>query len=127
MHIEIKSQGFAMTQGLHNYTMQRLQPFVDLVRDRARRISVNLSDENGPRGGIDKRCLISISMAGSPAVVIEDTHADMYSAINGGSKRALRSVLSRLSRKRQHRGKTSCFVAYDMTDNNDITVPALPE
>lgn len=103
MHIEIKSQGFAMTNGLRSYTTQRLQPSLGLVRECGRRVSVTLSDENGPRGGMDKRCLISISLAGSPAVVIADTRSDMYSAIDRASDRALRALARRISRRRSHR------------------------
>jgi ribosome-associated translation inhibitor RaiA len=96
-----------MTQGLHNYTMERLQPFLSLMRERARRVRVSLSDQNGPRGGVDKRCLIAISMSGSQTVVIEDTRTDMYSAIDKVSKRAMRSVVRRISRRRNRRGRTS--------------------
>ena len=91
MHIEITSQGFPMTSALRTYASRRLQPSLGLARDCARRVRVILSDQNGPRGGLDKRCRIAISVAGAPTLVIDDVQADMYSAIDRASGRALRT------------------------------------
>ena len=104
MHIEITSQGFPMTSALRTYASRRLQPSLGLARDCARRVRVILSDQNGPRGGLDKRCRIAISVAGAPTLVIDDVQADMYSAIDRASGRALRTLARRLSRRRSHRG-----------------------
>ncbi len=117
MHVEIKSQGFEMTQALRNYTLQRLQSSMGLVRDRARQISVHLSDENGPRGGVDKRCMVAIHIAGGASVVVEDTRADMYSAIDRVTKRALNSLARRLSRNSNHRGRSMRRTMLDTSDS----------
>jgi putative sigma-54 modulation protein len=118
MHVEIKSQGFEMTQALRNYTLQRLQSSMGLVRDRARHISVHLSDENGPRGGVDKRCMVAIRIAGGAPVVVEDTRTDMYSAIDRVAKRALNSLVRRLSRNRNRRGRGARHSILDTSDSS---------
>ncbi|MBT0963710.1 HPF/RaiA family ribosome-associated protein [Denitromonas iodatirespirans] len=100
MQIEITSQGFSMTPGLRNYTLQRLRAPRAVLAARVHRISVRLSDENGPRGGIDKRCQIAIHLSGRPPVVVEHTQDDLYRAIDHVVKRALNSVLRHLSRRR---------------------------
>lgn len=102
MHIEITSQGFAMTPGLRHYTLQRLRAARAVMAARVHRIRVRLSDENGPRGGIDKRCRIAIHLSGRPPVVVEHTQDDLYRAIDHVAKRALDSMLRHLSR---HRGR----------------------
>jgi ribosomal subunit interface protein len=119
MHVEIKSQGFEMTPALRNYTLQRLQSSLGRIRDRARHVSVHLSDENGPRGGVDKRCLVAIHIAGGAPVVIEDTREDMYNAIDRVSKRAMNSLMRRLSRTHARRGRPSRRPAMDALASAD--------
>ena len=46
-------------------------------------VSVRLSDENGPRGGEDKRCRIQITFPGAPSVVIDDTEMEITHVIRG--------------------------------------------
>jgi len=64
---------------------------------------VRLSDINGPRGGNDKRCRIKVPLAGRQDVVIEDTEADLYVAIDRAADRTERALARRLERLREHR------------------------
>ena len=59
---------------------------------------MRLSDINGPRGGEDKRCQLQVSLAGLPDVVVEDTEADLYFAIDRAADRVGRSVMRKLDR-----------------------------
>ncbi|HAO32984.1 MAG TPA: HPF/RaiA family ribosome-associated protein [Candidatus Competibacter sp.] len=104
MDINIQARGFSLTKALRDHAERRLRFALGWADDRLRRISVRLSDENGPRGGEDKRCRIRIAFAGAPSVVIEDTETDVYVAIDRAADRAGRSVARRLERQRnQHR------------------------
>jgi ribosomal subunit interface protein len=103
MHIHILARGFALTDGLRQHIERRLQFALGWADDRLRQVSVRLSDENGPRGGEDKRCRIRIAFPGAPSVVIEDTEADLYVAIDRAADRAGRSVGRRLERQRDYR------------------------
>lgn len=89
-----------LTKALRDHAERRLRFALGWADDRLRRISVRLSDENGPRGGEDKRCRIRIAFAGAPSVVIEDTESDVYVAIDRAADRAGRSVARRLERQR---------------------------
>jgi ribosome-associated translation inhibitor RaiA len=62
---------------------------------------VRLSDVNGPRGGEDKRCHIEVRLRGMPDVVIVDTEADLYVAIDRATERAGRALVRRLERRRE--------------------------
>ena len=103
MHIHIQARGFALTDSLREHIERRLRFAIGWADDRLRRVSVRLSDENGPRGGEDKRCRIQIAFPGAPSVVIEDTEADLYVAIDRAADRAGRSVARRLERQRDYR------------------------
>jgi ribosome-associated translation inhibitor RaiA len=104
MHINIQSRGFDLTEGLRGHTLLRMQFALGWAHQHLRRVTVHLSDENGPRGGEDKRCRIRIGVDGPQYVVIEDIQADLYVAIARAADRAGRVLARRLERQRLRRG-----------------------
>lgn len=105
MQIAIHSRGFSLTQALDAHVQRRLGFTLARSADRVRRVDVRLSDLNGPRGGVDKRCLIQVRLDGLPAVVIDEVQPNLYTAIDRAAGRAGRTILRRLaqsgSRRRQ--------------------------
>jgi len=73
------------------FTMRRLHWLVPRAR-------VLLSDVNGPRGGVDKRCQVELKTATTGHVVITAVSRDWRSAIDQALARAVR-VLMRLWRR----------------------------
>ena len=57
------------------------------------RVKVHLSDVNGPRGGIDKRCQVQLLANGSQDVVVTSVARDWRSALQSAMGRAVRSLL----------------------------------
>ena len=76
---------------------------LDELHRQLNRNLVRLSDINGPRGGRDKRCRLHLVMPGRANVVIEDTRADLYTAIDCAADRAARTVARKLARLRSYR------------------------
>jgi putative sigma-54 modulation protein len=97
MLISIHSRGFPLTDAIADHVHKRLGFTLARGGNRVGRVVVRLSDLNGPRGGIDKRCLIEIRLDGLPAVVIEDVQSDLYTAIDRAVGRAGRTVNRRLA------------------------------
>ena len=102
MQIVIQSRGFKLTTGLREHVERRVHFAFDWARNHVRKVSVYLSDINGPRGGEDKRCHIQIAVPGVADVVIEDTEADLYAAIDRATDRAGRTLTRRVVRQREH-------------------------
>lgn len=98
MQIEIQARGFSLTEGLRTQTERRVRFALGSSSSRVRRVVVRLADENGPRGGLDKRCTIRASVPGAPAVIVEQREADLYVAIDRAADRAGRAVSRRLER-----------------------------
>lgn len=98
MQIDIQARDFTLTEALGAYVERRIQFGLGSRHDRIGRVSVRLSDINGPRGGADKRCHIRVAFAGMPDVVVDDTEIDLYVAIDHATDRARRAVDRRLSR-----------------------------
>lgn len=99
MQTDIKTQGFTLTESIRQYTERRLQYGVSFANDNIQRVTVNLSDINGPRGGEDKRCQILITMPHMPSVMIEDTESNLYVAIDRAVERASRALTRQLGKK----------------------------
>ena len=89
-----------MTSALRAYTEQRLATALGWARHHMRRLAVSLSDINGPRGGVDKRCKIQVQLGGGREVIIEDTEADLYAAIDRAADRADRALVRQVGRRR---------------------------
>ncbi len=100
MQINIQSRSFSLTDALREHIKRRLGFALSTRDEHIQRVMVRLSDINGPRGGNDKQCHIQVRLSHLPDVIIEDTEADMYAAIDRAADRAGRTVGRRLSRQR---------------------------
>ena len=103
MRFDIQSRGFDLTEGPRRYTERRVRFGLSWASHDVRKVTVRLSDINGPRGGEGNRCRIQVAVPGAQNIVIEDTETDLYLAIDRAVDRAGRSVTRRLERSRQHR------------------------
>jgi ribosome-associated translation inhibitor RaiA len=98
MQVDISAQGFTLTEGLRTHSERRVRWAFGAASGRVRRVVLHLSDQNGARGGLDKRCTIRASLPGGPPVVIEHQEADLYVAIDRAADRTARAVSRRLAR-----------------------------
>jgi hypothetical protein len=71
MQIDIKARGFRLTEGLRTRAERRIRFALGSTSGRVRSVVMRLADENGPRGGVDKRCTIRANLTGGPRVIIE--------------------------------------------------------
>lgn len=68
--------------------------------DRAlERVSVRISDANGPRGGTDKLCTIKVVLVRAPSVVVEHQSASLKTAMDAAMQRAERAVRRAVQRR----------------------------
>lgn len=73
------------------FVMRRLSWLVPRAR-------ICLSDDNGPRGGVDKRCQIELSTQQGGVLVVTTVARDWRTALDGALARAARAVVRRLRR-----------------------------
>jgi len=98
MIIDIQAQGFKLTDALRDYAETRLRFALTTSHSYIQRISMRLSDINGPRGGTDKLCHVKVTLSTFPDIIIKDIEPDMYAAINRAADRAGRNVQRKISR-----------------------------
>jgi hypothetical protein len=73
------------------FVMRRLSWLVPRAR-------ICLSDDNGPRGGVDKRCQVELSTQHGGVLVVTTVARDWRTALDGALARAARAVVRRLRR-----------------------------
>jgi len=100
MQITIQARDFTLTNALRSHIERRLRLALTQHDDHIQRVSVRLSDINGPRGGADKRCHILVSLKQVSDIAIKDTAIDLYDAINRAARRVGRTVSRRIARRR---------------------------
>ena len=103
MQIDIQARGFGLTPALRQHCERRLRFALGTGASRLSSISVRLSDENGPKGGVDKRCTIRAPLPGAAPVFIAQDETDVYTAIDRAADRAARTLSRQFKRSRSAR------------------------
>jgi hypothetical protein len=92
---------------LAELAVQRLRFALRRHRPRVPQATVALSDVNGPRGGVDKRCRVELGTDGAGRLVVSAVAGDWRSALDRALARATR-LLSQLGPRgrRLRRGRS---------------------
>ena len=64
------------------------------------RITVRVSDTNGPRGGRDQKCQVKVVLSGLPSVVVNETDSTLPRAIDRAVDATAIAVRRRVERRR---------------------------
>ncbi len=103
MQISIHARNIDVDAAVREHVQRRLHFALGWAQQHLGRVSVVLCDLNGPRGGADKCCRLRCALPGTPEMVIEDTQADLATAIDRVADRAGRTLARRLARERDGR------------------------
>ncbi|MDD2885093.1 MAG: HPF/RaiA family ribosome-associated protein [Dechloromonas sp.] len=77
------------------FALRRLQHQISQAR-------IRLTDINGPRGGVDKECQLTLKQAGPGSVVIKTQGQTYANALDAALQRASQALLRSLQRRRNH-------------------------
>jgi len=100
MKLDIRGRQMQVTPAMRRHTERRLRFALGRFGTRLDRVTVRLFDVNGPRGGTDKWCRISVGLPATATVVVEDGDSDLYAAIDRAAERVGRMVGRRVQRRR---------------------------
>lgn len=89
--------------GLRLLAEERLRFALRRLKTRVPRAEVELSDVNGPRGGVDKRCQLALRTDGVGPVVVSCVAGDWRSALDRALARATRFLLRQARRGQDFR------------------------
>lgn len=107
MTLQVRIRDLEDTDGLKNLVERRIGFATDRFAGRIRELHVAVTDTNGPRGGVDKHCLIRGVLAGGKSVTVEEHGSNAITAVNRAVRRlsgSLGRVVVRSRRKRVSTG-----------------------
>lgn len=100
MDTVIQTQGFELTPTLERFTRSQIRKALHCCANNIERVVVRLKDSNGPKGGDTKHCSVEIKLSRRPILVISKASGDMYHSVQKTTKRAARTALRQLKRRR---------------------------
>ncbi len=100
MHVDIRARRIEIDAALRAHVERRLRFALGRFGERITKVTVRFEDANGPRGGVDKQCQISVALRPSGSVLVEDIDADLRLVVDRSADRAGRAVDRDLQRRR---------------------------
>jgi len=102
MWLKIHDQGLTVDTAVRERVKRRLGFALGRFGNHVGRVTVLLTDVNGPRGGEDKRCRVVVEVLGHGRVVVEDTDHDVQVAIDQAADRVGQAVRRKLDSARMY-------------------------
>jgi len=87
---------------LRNFINLKVKTSLKRFKYLIKTIEVRISDENGPKGGDDKSCMIYIKTDLFPEIIISGVNADTHAVVSRTILRAKRTLARRVKQIRTH-------------------------
>ncbi len=83
MKVLLRGVHLSLSDGLKAYVQEHLVEHIErLVRRRGAEIDISLVDNNGPKGGVDKECRVTVRLPGLSAIHVTETAETLHQAID---------------------------------------------
>ena len=109
MKIEFRLRGLESSDALRDHAARRIHFHLRRFGNEVTAVLVRIADVNGPKGGLDKRCQITVRGQRLGSATIDEMSGDAYSAVDMAVERIGRSVGRELDRARSDR-RSACSV-----------------
>jgi ribosomal subunit interface protein len=101
MKLDIRFRGLDSSASLREHAMRRMQAHLARYRRELSSLVVRVVDDNGPKGGVDKRCLITVRGPRVGYASIEERSPDVYAAVDVAVERLARTLGRGVERARE--------------------------
>lgn len=98
MEIRLFDGSIKTSEAQYDYIMTKVGAAAARLKDAMCTVEVRLTDVNGPKGGIDKRCSIVVTPPGLTTLRVEEQAADYYAAIDAAAATLKKSLTRTLER-----------------------------
>lgn len=102
MKIQINATNVEVPAAFEEFIENRLHEVLKAFEQQLTRVEVHLKDENGGKGGVDKRCMLEARPRGLDPIAVEFTAADVTDAVRKAAdklKNALSHKLGKMSER----------------------------
>jgi ribosome-associated translation inhibitor RaiA len=103
MRVQVRFRGIEASEALTEYTTRRVHQHLSRFGDQVTSVVARLSDINGPRGGKDKRCQLTVTGARIGSVNLTETHEDLRAGVDVALDRLGHAIGRSLERARAPR------------------------
>lgn len=100
MILSIHWKNLAASDDVRRHLERRLGYALGRFGERTRAVWAQLSDLNGPRGGIDKRCRLQVRLRRTGLVTVDEHDSDIRAAVDRAADRLGRTVTRAIERVR---------------------------
>ena len=100
MSISIVDRRGAISTELSDMIERRLRFALSRFESKTRGVSVVIEDVNGPRGGVDQSCRITVRLRAGSDVIVNHQDADVAKCVARAAERAGRAVTRAVERQR---------------------------
>ncbi|QSQ24378.1 ribosome-associated translation inhibitor RaiA [Pyxidicoccus parkwayensis] len=101
MKVLLRGVHLVLTDALRSYVDEHLVGHIErFADDEAAEIDISLVDTNGPKGGVDKECRVTVRLPGLPSVHVTEMADSLFPAIDASRDR-LEKTLKRMLEKRR--------------------------
>ena len=99
MQIQINFGDVQSSPALQNHVEETVNASMKQWTDRITRVEIHLHDDNGPKAGNDKKCIVEVRLAGLQPMAVNAIADDLYKAIDFACDKAQRAVRHKLERQ----------------------------
>ena len=103
MKIEVRFRSLEPSDALRGHAVRRIHFHLSRFGREIGSVLVRIGDVNGPKGGVDKQCQVTVRGRRLPGVIVDDLSGDAYSAVDMAVERIGRAVGRDLERVRSAR------------------------
>ena len=103
MKIEVRLHGLDHSDALRDHVVRRVNLQLGRFGPVIGEVVVRLGDVNGPKGGVDKRCRVSVRGRHFAALSLDEASPDAYAAADVAVERVAHAVGRALEKTRASR------------------------
>ncbi len=103
MQVEVKFRGLESSDAVRAHAHRRVRFQLGRFGHQIHRVLIRLEDVNGPKGGVDTRCQVTVHGPELGSKVLDELSTDPHSAVDLAITRLARSVARQLGRGRTDR------------------------
>lgn len=82
MKMEVRFRGLESSEALREHALRRADVHLSRFGGEVTRVIFRISDINGPKGGVDKACQVTLRGPRLGSATVEELSADAYSAVD---------------------------------------------
>jgi putative sigma-54 modulation protein len=103
MKVRIQQGKAEMPPGMEEAILERVHFSLARLSHRIQTLQIRLDDLNGPKGGVDKQCVMEAVLVHRDRLVVEVSDEDVVAAVSRAARRLARRVADEFERTRDLR------------------------